>query len=875
MPYDIIIGRDEEDRKQFGEKGVILLGRHYVKMGQITSLSNNIYMDVAKSHVVFIVGKRGSGKCLTGDTLVTLENGTAVPMSEIYKHKEDVLSLDNNLKIHAAPKEGFYEREVSEILKIRLRSGKEIKLTPEHPLLTIKGWTEAKNLSVGSRIATSRKIPVMGNFLEEDAKIKIIAYMIAEGHTKRPMFFSNSDEDIVDDMSESLKKLDKNFELTKLAENCYKVNSRRIKQKVLNYTMLRDKKGRMKKGSGIEIDKTPIRKLMEEYEVYGKLSREKIISQKIFQLTNSKLALFLNRLFSCDGSIYRKKCTQGFTWQISYSSSSEKLARQVQSLLLRFEILSRLRKKHIKCNNKIFESFELVVDSENVRKFITSIGFFGKKEETAKKAISEIKKSNPNVDTVPKELWEVYRPSSWVEAGKRLGYSSPKAARSSINYSVSRQKLLQIAEADCNERIKALAQSDIFWDEIVEVERLTGKLKVYDTTVPELHNFIANDIIVHNSYSMGVIAEGVADLPPEVKQNISVIMLDTMGVYWTMKYPNLKDAKLLSEWGLKPKALDVTIFTPVGYFKEYKDKGIPTDFPFSIKPNELDPDDWLSSFGISKNDEVGVLIERVVTKLKAAGKNYSIQDIIDEIEADKKTEQRTKDMAENRFLGAETWGIFDEKGTAIDVLAKGGQVTILDVSCYATLPGGWGIKSLAIGLIAKKLFVERMIARRYEEFQAVKEETHYFVEEVKKKIERPLVWLVLDEAHEFLPFEGSTVASAPLITILREGRQPGISLIMASQQPGKIHTDVMTQADTVIAHRITAKIDVDALGTLMQSYMREGLTVALDNLPDLKGSAIIFDDTNERMFPMRVRPRFTWHGGGAPVAIREEKEIFK
>ena len=98
---------------------------------------------------------------------------------------------------------------------------------------------------------------------------------------------------------------------------------------------------------------------------------------------------------------------------------------------------------------------------------------------------------------------------------------------------------------------------------------------------------------------------------------------------------------------------------------------------------------------------------------------------------------------------------------------------------------------------------------------------------------------------------------------------------MASQQPGKIHTDVMTQADTVIAHRITAKIDVDALGTLMQSYMREGLTVALDNLPDLKGSAIIFDDTNERMFPMRVRPRFTWHGGGAPVAIREEKEIFK
>ena len=112
-----------------------------------------------------------------------------------------------------------------------------------------------------------------------------------------------------------------------------------------------------------------------------------------------------------------------------------------------------------------------------------------------------------------------------------------------------------------------------------------------------------------------------------------------------------------------------------------------------------------------------------------------------------------------------------------------------------------------------------------------------------------------------------------MITILREGRQPGISLILASQQPGKIHTDVMTQSDTVIAHRITAKLDVDALGMLMQSYMREGLNKYLNELPDEKGAAIIFDDTNERIYPIRVRPRLTWHGGGAPIAIREKKDV--
>ncbi len=374
------------------------------------------------------------------------------------------------------------------------------------------------------------------------------------------------------------------------------------------------------------------------------------------------------------------------------------------------------------------------------------------------------------------------------------------------------------------------------------------------------------------SYTMGVIAEGVADLPPEVRDNISIILLDTMGVYWTMKYPNLKDAVLLEEAGLKPKGLNVVIFTPTGYFKENREKGIPTDFPFSIKPVDLDADDWLKCFAINENSDEGVLLERTIHKMKKERKSFSLNDIVEEVQADTRSEQKIRDIVENHFLGADTWGLFDEKGTEMTDLAKGGQVAVLDLSVYATMPGGWGIKALALGLIAKKLFIERMIARKFEEYQTVHEATHYFSEEQKEKLEMPLVWLVVDEAHEFLPFEGSTAASSALITILREGRQPGISLILATQQPGKIHSDVMTQSDTVIAHRITAKIDVDALGALMQSYMREGLVKQLDDMPRMSGAAVIFDDSNERMFPMRIRPRLTWHGGSAPFAMKEEKK---
>jgi len=428
------------------------------------------------------------------------------------------------------------------------------------------------------------------------------------------------------------------------------------------------------------------------------------------------------------------------------------------------------------------------------------------------------------------------------------------------------------------------------------------------------------------SYTMGVIAEGISDLPAEIKNNISVILLDTMGIYWTMKYPNQKDKELLKQWGLKSKSLDVKIYTPSGFFKDFKKKGIPTDFPFSISPSELDSSDWCMSFGVTENSPTGVLIERIIYGLKgdddfkdtgmgdkgSGNSNFTINDIIKAVEADKDFDSNTKNAAKNLFMNARDWGIFETdavtvesigtksdtnnnnnkdlagkslakkvkapevyKSTPLSDLAKGGQVTILDLSCYATMPNSWNIKNLVVGLIAEKLFIQRMIARKDEEFAQIHKAINLFGDENSKKFDFPMVWLVIDEAHEFLPVSGKTLATDPLVTILREGRQPGISLILATQQPGKIHTDVMTQADVVIAHRITAKLDTEALGTLMQSYMREGLVQQLDDLPREKGAAIIFDDNNEKMYPIRLRPRFTWHGGEDPSAMPKKDEGFE
>ncbi|MAG16072.1 nucleotidyltransferase [Candidatus Woesearchaeota archaeon] len=372
------------------------------------------------------------------------------------------------------------------------------------------------------------------------------------------------------------------------------------------------------------------------------------------------------------------------------------------------------------------------------------------------------------------------------------------------------------------------------------------------------------------SYSMMSMAEGMMTLPEEVTSKLSVVMFDTMGIYWTMKYENKKDESLLREWGFKHSDINNKIYVPLGHFESAKEKGIPVDAAFSIKPSELSITDWCSTFNVELTSPIGALIGRVISNLK---EDFDIDDIIAAIQSDDRTDHYTQASAENLFITAKSWGLFSKDGISFSELAVAGQITVIDVSGYASAVNRASVRALVIGLISKKLFSERMEARKAEEYRDVKTFTRFVQSEEPETKEVPLIWIMVDEAHEFLPRKGTTPASDALQTLLREGRQPGISLVLASQQPGQIHTDVMTQSDIVIAHHITAKIDVDALGNLMQTYMKTGLDKTLQDLPDVKGAAILFDDTNERLYPIRVRPRITWHGGSSPTLLKEEKSI--
>lgn len=369
------------------------------------------------------------------------------------------------------------------------------------------------------------------------------------------------------------------------------------------------------------------------------------------------------------------------------------------------------------------------------------------------------------------------------------------------------------------------------------------------------------------SYTLGVIAEELAHLPRETARNIASVIFDTMGIFWTMKFTNEKDTALLRDWNLTTSSIPLTVLVPFGKAEEYREKNLPFDATFALKPSELKAEDWCTVFNLTFTSPQGVLIQNICADLPA---DYSLHEVRTAIEHSTSPEE-VKASVRALFNAVKTWGIFTEtvEGTEIKDLVKPGGTTVIDVSVYSSI-GAFNIRALVISLITRKLFEARTTSRKTEELAAVRRGNAY---RSYSETQDPLLWLFVDEAHEFLPREGKTPATDALLQVLREGRQPGLSLVLATQQPGKIHTDVMTQSDIVIAHKVTAAQDLAALQEIMQSYIFADIKQKMDELPPEKGAALILDDTAERLYPIRVRPRFTWHGGEAPTAIKAELEL--
>ncbi|KYC46051.1 MAG: AAA-like domain protein [Candidatus Methanofastidiosum methylothiophilum] len=366
------------------------------------------------------------------------------------------------------------------------------------------------------------------------------------------------------------------------------------------------------------------------------------------------------------------------------------------------------------------------------------------------------------------------------------------------------------------------------------------------------------------SYTLGVIVEEMA----MKNDGVGILIIDPMGIFWSMKQKNktASEGEMLERWGLKPTGIkNVRVFIPKGYV--HKAPKETWDDVFKIKPSELRVEDWCLTFDIERFDTMGLLIERVIEKTKTGyttidekhvpglGDDYDIEDLIKTIENEESISSREGGFKENtrralnaRLTGAIQWGIFDKKGTKLNDLSKRGQVSVIDVSFLED-----NVRALVVGLLSRNILNTRKVISRQEAMGDIN-----IIGNV------PVTWLMIDEAHILVPRGGkATAATDSLIEYVRQGRQPGCSIVLATQQPSAIDSRILSQVDLLICHKLVYQDDIKAVLQRMPSEIPNKLSDFrfIRSLPI--GSAIIGDkeESTSRAFLISVRPRISQHEG--------------
>jgi hypothetical protein len=346
--------------------------------------------------------------------------------------------------------------------------------------------------------------------------------------------------------------------------------------------------------------------------------------------------------------------------------------------------------------------------------------------------------------------------------------------------------------------------------------------------------------------------EEFARLDPAIKARVSAVTIDTVGIFWGLKLPaGQADKTELDAWELGAEKTDVKVLVPKGQLSFYQEKGLPIDGAFTLKCSELEETEWMALFRLSWRDPEGILLSRAVQKVRdVIGTYYGIDDIISAVNSDADADKNAKQAVSSRLQMVKTWNLIEKEGTKISELATPGVITVVDVSSYRQTVGAEGVKDVVVALIGKKLFEQRMLFRKEEEIRLIKEN--------KRSSKMPLVWLMIDEAHMFMPKDEANIALPILLEWVRVGRQPGLGLILATQRPEKIHPDAISQCDLFISHRMTSQPDIAAVGALRPSYMHSDLDKLYAEMPKQKGYALVIDDNTERVWMIKVRPRFSW-----------------
>jgi hypothetical protein len=433
------------------------------------------------SRKVLFMTSRQTEKCDHINDLVSLHDGSLVEAGKVRKG-DRLLSMTAEGKIEPRTVTWVSRRLTKPCVEIVTRQGHVLRPALTHPLRTWEGWTPAGELEVGARLAAVRQGgEFTGTADPGAARIRLTAYLIGDGGLTHGINFTKGDSVLVDEFCAAVQEIGGTF------LRAVRGNTERVSVHV---------------GS-------PLDGWLEEDGLEGKKSADKQLPPWVFGLSWAHTALFLNRLWATDGHVSQRTRSN---YNIVYASMSRRLVEQVQALLWKFGIPSKIRENWPNIYKRRGEkrvAYLLQVETqEGIRRFLRDVGAFRKSENVPLPETG----SNNNMDTAPREIQDLLTQiidaaalpldqSQLFSRGLPRTLAYPPTWDKVRLFIASFRDDLRYPQGLVDE-LERHADSDLYWDRIKSIKQL-GPQECVDFTVADTHNFVAGGLITHNSTTLG------------------------------------------------------------------------------------------------------------------------------------------------------------------------------------------------------------------------------------------------------------------------------------------------------------------------------------------------------------------------------------
>jgi replicative DNA helicase len=422
-------------------------------------------------------------ECVTGDTPVMLADGRRVPIRDLVGQRPEVWAMSADQKIIKAQSELVWSKGVRQVFRMSLASGRSLRATGNHRVFTGDGWRTVAEIGPGSRVAVARRFPSIANpVVWSDAEISLLGHLVGDGSyiTNQPLRYTTASE-----------------ANSQLVTECAQALGGTVKRRAGrgNWHQL------LIAGNGNRWHAAGVGAWLKGLGIHNQRSHQKQLPRAVFQFSDAQIGLLLKHLWATDGCIHVRPAGRRGAPNVYFCSCSEQLVRDVAALLLRLGIVGRMNQLRQDSGRPLWSVY--VSGSEQQALFLARVGAFGPREAPAKVLAAKlaVTRSNPNVDTLPQQLFAQLQASMsaqgltprQVGAMRGTTYSSTNFQKSPSRATFN--SYVDLLESDA---LRVWSNSDLFWDRVVAVG-LEGEEEVFDMTVPGPASWLADGIVSHNS----------------------------------------------------------------------------------------------------------------------------------------------------------------------------------------------------------------------------------------------------------------------------------------------------------------------------------------------------------------------------------------